>query len=150
MPSCAIIIVNIMLRQIVITRGHTTSILIIIMQNTRENNIHLMTAYRTMGTMFFGPILGVAREANNPPPINPPFCQPTNRDLFMPPGELMGARGRRARRLGHPFKIIIGRFNDAHTAIGINNAQNIAHKTGRHWGEVNIWKKNPSIQSTRL
>ena len=47
---------NIMLRQIVIRTGHGTSIRIVIMPNTRENNTHVMTADHnhgcTPGTMI--------------------------------------------------------------------------------------------------
>ena len=61
-----------MVRQIVIRKKHATSILIIIMQNTRENNIHLMTADHKHGCIQFPPLAS----------------QPTT-DLFMLPKEFM-------------------------------------------------------------
>ena len=44
-------------------------------------------------------------------------------------------------KLSHTLQIFTRRFNDPHSAIGINNAQHIIHKTMTHWGEGHIRKK---------
>ena len=48
---------------------------------------------------------------------------------------------RRARQLSHTLQIFTTRFNNLHSAININNAQHIVHKTGTDGGEGHIQKE---------